>query len=162
MKKLMVLLVTAFMLTVSAKAQVNISVNIGRQPVWGPTGYDHVDYYYMPDADIYYYVPDRVYIYRDGTTWRRTTVLPVRYNTIDLYTTHKVVINNVQKPYLNHAKYQKEYVAFKGKHDQTPIRDAKEEKYYENRQHPQHAEWRKSHPNNNKAKGKGVKKGRGH
>lgn len=162
MKKLIVLLAAAFMLVISVKAQVNVSVNIGKQPVWGPTGYDHVDYYYLPDADVYYYVPDRVYIYRNGTTWRRTTVLPARYKTIDLYSTHKVVINNVQKPYLNHARYQKEYVTFKGKHDQMPIRDAKEEKYYVNKQHPQHGEWQKSHPDNNKAKGKGGQKGRGH
>lgn len=41
----------------NAKAQVSLNINIGSQPVWGPTGYDHVDYYYFPDIDAYYYVP---------------------------------------------------------------------------------------------------------
>ncbi|BAV08198.1 hypothetical protein SAMN05421788_1122 [Filimonas lacunae] len=156
MKKLMTLLIAATVFTVTANAQVSVSINIGTQPVWGPTGYDHVDYYYLPDADVYYYVPEKVYIYQNGNTWRRSSSLPARYKNIDLYQAHKVVINNVDKPYLNHAQYQKQYASFKGKHDQTPIRDSKEEKYFENRKHPQHSQWVKDHPDQGKGNnGKG-------
>lgn len=160
----MTLLIAATVYTVSANAQVNVSINIGTQPVWGPVGYDHVDYYYIPDAEVYYYVPERVYIYKNGNNWSRVRTLPASYRNIDLYTTHKVVINNVDKPYLNHAKYQKEYYSYRGKRDQTPIRDSKEEKYFQNKKHPQHAQWVKAHPNENKGKGnkgngKGGKKG---
>ena len=42
-----------------AKAQINLHININQQPVWGPTGYDHVDYYYLPDINAYYNVPSR-------------------------------------------------------------------------------------------------------
>lgn len=160
MKKLITLLIAATVCTVTANAQVNVNINIGTQPVWGPVGYDHVDYYYIPDADVYYYVPDRVYIYKNGNSWTRVRTLPASYRNIDFYTAHKVVINNVDKPYLNHAKYQKEYAGFKGRHDQTPIRDSKEEKYFENKKHPQHAQWVKDHPNENKGnKGNSGKKG---
>jgi len=34
--------------SICAKAQLNVNVNIGSQPLWGPTGYDHVNYYYLP------------------------------------------------------------------------------------------------------------------
>lgn len=149
----MTLLIAATVFTVSANAQVSVSINIGTQPVWGPVGYDHVDYYYLPDADVYYYVPEKVYIYKNGNNWSRSRSLPSRYKNIDLYQAHKVVINNVDKPYLNHAKYQQEYAGFKGKHDQTPIRDSKEEKYFENKKHPQHSQWVKDHPSDKKGKG---------
>ena len=33
---------------VSAQVKVGFSVNIGTQPEWGPVGYDHVEYYYLP------------------------------------------------------------------------------------------------------------------
>jgi hypothetical protein len=35
----------------AANAQVSLNINIGSQPEWGPVGYDHADYYYMPDID---------------------------------------------------------------------------------------------------------------
>lgn len=150
MKKLMLLLIAVTGLTVAAKAQVNVSINIGTQPAWGPVGYDHVDYYYLPDIETYYYVPDRVYIYKSGNAWKRSRALPSRYTSYDVYNGHKVVLNNVNKPYLQHDKYRNEYAGFKGKHDQTPIRDSREEKYFENRNHPQHQQWKKEQASNNK------------
>ena len=32
----------------SAQVSVNVSFNVDAQPEWGPAGYDHVNYYYMP------------------------------------------------------------------------------------------------------------------
>jgi hypothetical protein len=37
-----------------AFAQVSVSVNIGSQPLWGPTGYDQAQYYYLPEYDAYF------------------------------------------------------------------------------------------------------------
>ena len=42
--------------TYLAEAQIKVNLNIGSQPAWGPTGYDRVDYYYLPDIDAYYNV----------------------------------------------------------------------------------------------------------
>ena len=53
----------------SAQLRVSFKVNIATQPVWGPVGYDHVEYYYMPDIDAYYYVPTRQYIYLQRGRW---------------------------------------------------------------------------------------------
>lgn len=144
------MMVAAFFMTTSANAQFSISLNIGTQPAWGPTGYDHVDYYYLPDIDAYYYVPDQVYVYRNGNSWTRTSSLPARYRNFDLYHSHKVVINNVDKPYLRNDRYKKQYASYRGRHDQTPIRDSKEEKYFVNKNHPQHTQWEKSHGNDHK------------
>jgi hypothetical protein len=55
MKKFVLMLaLIAGGITYDATAQVSLNVNIGSQPVWGPVGYDRVDYYYVPDIDAYY------------------------------------------------------------------------------------------------------------
>lgn len=164
MKKLMFLVIALTGFTFASQAQVNVSINLGTQPAWGPTGYDYVDYYYLPDIETYYYVPDRVYIYRNGNSWRRSRVLPARYASYDVYNMHKVVINGVNRPYLKNKVYKEKYGNFKGQHDQTPIRDSREEKYYVNRYHPQHAQWQKEHSGNNGNgnNGHGNKGGNGH
>ena len=43
MKKLfyMVVFLSAFAFVKPATAQVNVSINIGSQPLWGPGGYDY-------------------------------------------------------------------------------------------------------------------------
>lgn len=151
MKKFIFLFVAVIGFTVATtQAQVNVSVNIGAQPAWGPTGYDHVDYYYLPDIDCYYDVTNKVYVYPNGNSWVRAKQLPAKYRNVDLYNAHKVVINGEKRPYQNAAKYRQEYGGYKGKHDQSPIRDSKEEKYYESKGHPQHSQWQKDHQNNGK------------
>lgn len=118
-------------------AQVNVNINIGSQPIWGPTGYDYVNYYYLPDLDIYYNVPQQQWIYFDGGRWITTTVLPARYNSYDLYRLHKVVINDNQ-PYLRNTVYKKQYASFRGRYDQQPIRDSRDSRYYVINNHPMH------------------------
>src|SRR3954469_9825772 len=74
-----------------ANAQPSVSVNIGSQPLWGPVGYDHVDYYYFPSQEVYYYVPKHQFVYLDGGNWRFANALPARYGPIDYYSAYKVV-----------------------------------------------------------------------
>lgn len=56
MKKVLLLLLISlgYLSQESAHAQIriNANINIGNQPLWGPVGYDYVDYYYMPDIDV--------------------------------------------------------------------------------------------------------------
>src|SRR6266576_2862654 len=80
------------------QVHVNINVNIGAQPQWGPVGYDHVDYYYMPDIDVYYYVPRQQFIYLNGGRWVFAAALPDRYRSYDMYRGYKVVVNDPE-PY---------------------------------------------------------------
>lgn len=161
MKKIITLMmVAASLCTIAGHSQISLSLNIGTQPAWGPTGYDHVDYYYLPDMDAYYDVPNQVYYFKNGNSWTRTSSLPARYRNFDLYHSHKVVINNVNRPYLQNDKYRRQYAGFKGKHDQVVIRDSKEEKYFVNKDHPQHAQWQKSHGQDNRNQGRDDNRGK--
>lgn len=121
--------------SIPAKAQLNVNVNIGSQPLWGPTGYDHVDYYYLPDVESYYYVPKKQFIYLNGNDWVFENSLPSRYRNYDLYNGYKVVINS-PRPYLNFKNDQVKYGKFKGNKGQLVIRDSRDSKYYIVKGHP--------------------------
>ncbi|MDR3610476.1 MAG: hypothetical protein P4L27_07940 [Ignavibacteriaceae bacterium] len=139
MRYIFVLMVSLFLWGASAPsyAQLSISFNLGVQPVWGPTGYDYVENYYMPDIDVYYNVPTHRYYYDQGGRWIYSSRLPSRYGSFDLYNSHKVVINE-RNPWMNNDRYRNQYASYKGRHDQTPIRDSKDSKYFVNPGHPQH------------------------
>src|SRR6478609_9222379 len=154
MKKLLVLTMVVFCLSATqSKAQVSVNLNIGSQPVWGPVGYDHVDYYYLPDIDAYYNVPTKQYVYYEGNTWVKRPSLPPRYVGYDLYNGYKVVVNKPQ-PYLNHGYYQSTYAKYKGGKGpkQVIIRDSKDPKYKEHHDNGNHG-----NGNNGNGKGKGKK-----
>ena len=142
--------------TVHAQVSVSLGFNVDRQPVWGPTGYDHVEYYYLPDIDAYYYVPQHRYYYQERGRWISGSRLPSRYRNFDLYNSHKVVVND-RTPYRNHAMYRDKYASFKGQHDQQPIRDSRDSKYYVNPNHPEHNNWAKQQKHDN---GNGRDRGR--
>jgi hypothetical protein len=40
-------------------SQVSVNVNIGSPPLWGPSGYSNIDYYYLPDVQAYYDIRPR-------------------------------------------------------------------------------------------------------
>lgn len=143
MKKL-ILLSAVFVATfmgLNANAQVSVNINIGAQPVWGPVGYDYVDYYYLPDVDAYYAVNTRQYTYFNRGRWVTSRYLPPAYRNYDLYNGYKVVINE-PSPWLRHDRYRTQYVQYRGRHGQPFIRDSRDERYYVNPHHPQHAHWK--------------------
>lgn len=122
----------------SAQAQVSININIGSQPAWGPTGYDHVDYYYIPAVDAYYYVPSSQYIYLVNNKWIWSSALPSRYSGFDLYGAYKVVMNT-PKPYLQHQSHITKYNKYKTYTTKQPvIRDSRDAKYAEARSNQGH------------------------
>jgi hypothetical protein len=131
MKKLILgaaILLSSFAFKANAQLKVNFNLNIGSQPEWGPTGYDHVEYYYMPDIDAYYYVPGHQYVYLQNNAWARTTTLPSRYRNFDVYNSYKVVVNQPE-PWRNQAAIRAKYARYKGKRGQTIIRDSRDNKY---------------------------------
>ena len=103
------------LLAQSANAQINVSVNLGSQPQWGPKGYNYVDYYYLPEVESYYHVPSKKFIYLDRNNWVHRSSLPTKYRTYNLYQGRKVVINQ-PRPYLHHQTYSAKY-AKKYEHD---------------------------------------------
>src|SRR5258707_1092909 len=107
----------------AGQVHVDLHVNIGSQPQWGPVGYDHVDYYYMPDIDVYYYVPQQQYIYPDGGRWVFAAALPDRYRSYDMYRGYKVVVNEPE-PYRHCEVYRERYGRYKESYgQQVVIRD---------------------------------------
>jgi len=141
------------------KAQVSLSLNfnIGSQPVWGPVGYDEVQYYYLPDIDSYYYVPQHRFYFYNGRSWIYSSSLPPRYANYNLYNGYKVVVNE-REPWRHHKIYQEKYASFKGRHDQQPIRDSRDSKYFVNKNHPEHNNWIKQQKQNN-GKDRGENRG---
>lgn len=135
--------------TSNAQVSVSLNFNIGSQPVWGPTGYDYVEYYYLPDIDVYYDVPQHRYYYYNNGRWRYSSNLPSRFGNYDFYNSYKVVINE-REPWRNHKNYREKYSSYKGRHDQQPIRDSRDSKYFQNKNHPEHNNWVKEQKHNNK------------
>jgi len=125
-------------------AQVGLSVNINMQPVWGPVGYDHADYYYFPDIETYYDIHRREYTWFDHGRWVTDISLPPRYSNFDLYHSYKAVINE-PNPWFHHDRYRQQYMGFRGRHDQVVIRDSHDEKYFANPGHPEHRTWQQTH-----------------
>jgi hypothetical protein len=111
-----------------AQLRISLGLNIGSQPAWGPTGYDHAEYYYMPDIDTYYDVPNHQYVYLNGNNWSRSTSLPSRYGNYDLYNGYKVVVNE-RDPWQRAPVYRARYANFKGRRGQSVIRDSREQRY---------------------------------
>jgi hypothetical protein len=150
MKKIIVALFVfiAALSAPEANAQISVNINIGNQPSWGPTGYDHVDFYYLPDINVYYDVVRAQYVYQSGSQWIYGQNLPSRYKNFDVYNSYKVVVNEA-RPYLNNKVYAAKYAKYKGQHNQQIIRDSKDVKYYQSAQHPQHQQWEKQQANSN-------------
>jgi len=140
MKKLIIAasLLLGFALVQPAAAQVSVNINIGNQPVWGPVGYDYVEYYYLPDIDMYYHVPTQEYVYLVNGRWVFSRILPPYYSGYDFYRGYKVVINDPQ-PYLYHDRYRANYAQYRGRYGQPVIRDSRDSRYFSNSNHPQYS-----------------------
>jgi hypothetical protein len=123
-------------------ASVGVNLNVGVQPIWGPVGYDYVEYYYLPDIDVYYYVPNHQYIYMRSGRWTFSSSLPIMYRNYDLYSGYKVVVNE-PKPYQNHNIYKEKYNGYRGNNGQKVIRNSHDTKYFVNKKHPEHNKWKK-------------------
>jgi len=126
--------------TVFAQMEANVNLNIVNQPIWGPTGYDQADNYYIPEIEVYYNVSLQLFYTNDEGTWVSSSSLPSSYGNYDLYKAHKVVLND-QEPWLYNDIYRVRYFSLINIHDQKPIRDSKDSKYFANVDHPNHKNW---------------------
>lgn len=95
----------------AAQAQISVRFNLGVQPQWAPVGYDDAQYYYLPDVEAYYDVPNSMFIYYEGNSWVRRSYLPGRYRNYDLYNGYKVSLGDYhgRTPYYNHRDYRAKY-----------------------------------------------------
>jgi hypothetical protein len=143
MRKLLLIIIALFIAgTLNAQISFGLNFNLTSQPAWGPTGYDYAGYYYLPDIEVYYNVPQHLFYYNQGGRWRHSSSLPPRFRNYDLYNSYKIVVNE-KDPWRNHETYRDKYSSMKGRHDQEPIRDSRDSKYFVNRYHPEHNNWLK-------------------
>lgn len=140
----------AFLLAGSSGAQVkiNINFNLDTQPAWGPVGYEYVEYYYIPEIDIYYNVPEGLYFYYYNGHWIGRATLPPRFHSFNVYHAYKVVINE-NEPWRHEKEYRGKYERYRRNHDQEIIRDSHDPKYFRNIHHPEHKKWVKEHGHDN-------------
>jgi hypothetical protein len=84
-------------------------------PVWGPVGSDEVEYYYLPDIEVYYDIRQAQYIYFGNGRWIHSRYLPHYCRNYDLQHGYKVVLADYhgRSPYshfdAHRAKYYKGY-----------------------------------------------------
>lgn len=171
MKKLVfaaaILFSGVFIQKADAQVSVSLGLNIGSQPDWGPVGYDHASYYYMPDIDAYYDVPAHRYVYLENNVWVHRTYLPTRYRGYDRYHGYKVVVND-RNPWERHDFYRTRYEGYRGRHDQAIIRESRDERYrnhwHDNGNHygqREHGGWGEGRGRDHDNRGHGDK-GHGH
>lgn len=132
---------------------VNVSINIGNQPSWGPVGYKYARYYYFPDINCYYDINRKFFYFLSGNRWRSGRYLPSRYQKYDLYNIYKVVINNQQEPWLHNRRHISAYGRYKGGYKnelrQDLIRDCDNtSSFYQSRNN--NVEWRRQGQNNSR------------
>ena len=127
--------------TANAQIHISLGLNIGSQPAWGPVGYNHAEYYYMPDIDAYYDVPNHQYVYFENNVWIHAAVLPARFH-FDPYHSYKVVVNE-RNPWEHAADVRAKYSSFKGRHDQPVIRDSRDKKYANHYKEEEHRDYRR-------------------
>ena len=100
-----------FFLTTGMFSQVSVNVNIGAPPVWAPAAPVEVQFYYLPEIEVYYDVPAHVYIYLNNGAWIRSAKLPKRYHGYDLYHSHPVYLRDYKgkKPYVHYKEHKVKY-----------------------------------------------------
>ncbi|PJE45649.1 MAG: hypothetical protein CUR34_12470 [Sediminibacterium sp.] len=135
MKQILLIFLLSLVWPSENKSQIKVNVNIGNQPVWGPTGYDYARYYYLPDLDMYYDVNRREYVYNENNQWLYINHLPDRYRNYDLFKGYKVVFKE-DRPFENHAVHFVKYKKFKNNHQQEAIIYSKDKKYHQIKDHP--------------------------
>lgn len=162
MKKLILkwCVLTTLLYTPSFNSQVTINVNLGIQPAWGPVGYDYVEYYYLPDIEMYYSIEARKYIYFHGGRWIWVSSLPYWCRNYDLYSGYKVIINE-PRPYFHFEKHKVKYHKYKNYHGkQAVIKHHPSSKGSHHSSKP--GQVQKGHGNNHPQGGHGKGKGKGH
>lgn len=98
-----------------------IHINVDRQPAWGPVGYDYVEYYYIPELNIYFDVENELFYFRHGRRWIESPYLPARYARYDFYSLYKVVLNDILDPWRYNRHHRRRYARYRYNYAQIPI-----------------------------------------
>jgi alpha-N-acetylglucosamine transferase len=144
--------------TSSMQSQVSVNINIGTPPLWGPSVYSNVDYYYLPDVQAYYDIKASQFIYFGGGNWTRSRYLPGQYRNYDLYNGYKVVLNDYhgRTPYSNYKEHKvKYYKGYKGKPQRSIGQRANNNSNYSKGGNGEHQQGNGNNGHGNNGHGKG-------
>lgn len=112
----------------NANAQIGLHVNLHLGglhaaaviPVAAPVVDEPVcadDYYYYPEVEAYYSVPEHCYYYQDSYgSWISAAYLPGRYHDFDWRTARRVEIRGA-RPYVRHDMYRARYGGWSNRDD---------------------------------------------
>jgi len=113
--------------TADAHVRLHVGVNFGfprvvvaapMQVAYNePANYDgDEDYYYLPDVDAYYSVPEQCYYYNDGGAWVSAAYLPGAYHDYDWRAVRHYEVR-APRPYMHNDFYRARYngLAFNGR-----------------------------------------------
>jgi hypothetical protein len=145
MKKLnLFILGTLFFVFNVSHAQIDININLGKPPVWGPVVTTE-EYYYLPDINSYYDIRQSEFIYLTNGAWIRNKSLPRRYRSYDLNSGYVVVLNDYhgRNPYKNFKNHKLKYYREKTNNNKIEVFEEKHD-----------------NGNHGNGKGKGNKKGK--
>ncbi len=106
----------------------HISINIDKQPAWGPYGYDCAAFYYMPEINIYYDVNLSLFYYPSGSSWIAAQYLPPSYRVYDLFRTYKVVLNYAS-PWQHNDSHRSQYRRYRDDRSQITISMSNDHRY---------------------------------
>jgi hypothetical protein len=164
MKKLMTIsaIVLAALLSKNADAQVGIHVNLNighPRPVIVAQAPVYDDYYYLPEVEAYYSVPQQVYYYMDGGRWTSARYLPGKYHNYDWRSARRYEVH-AQRPYMNHDSYRSQYGGFNNRYNDNDNRYSNNERY--SRVIPNRGYDNNRQPERNDNRGWGNDKDRGH
>lgn len=137
-----------------AQVRVNLNINMASQPKWVQSNHAQVNYYYLPDLDMYYNVPERSYTYPQGNRWVTVNALPLKYRNYDFGRGYKVVVNE-RNPWNNHVQYKNRYAKNK-----KVIKLKPNEKQYYSKNNSRGAEYERNERNNDRFNDRTVRKGR--
>lgn len=112
MKKIHVfILFIGLVVSQNAIAQVSVNLNFGSPPVWAPVDRVETQYYYLPEVDAYYDVPQQRFIYLSNNVWIRSTALPSRYRSYNLNRARIIYLTDYRgnSPYVYHKEHKVKY-----------------------------------------------------
>lgn len=111
--------------TADAQIRFHVGIRFGARPVYVPSrvvvaqpspvaytepaDYDgDDDFYYLPDADAYYSIPERCYYYNDGGAWVSSAYLPDAYRNFDWRNARRFEVR-APRPYLHNDYYRAKF-----------------------------------------------------
>jgi hypothetical protein len=112
--KLVTVFIALLPLFNSCKTPSYISTGVHyANPLWAPSYFNGVRYYYLPDIEVYYDLSEQEFVYLDNGQWLFSPVLPPVFSSYDLYNGFVISLNlSVYQPWMHHQYYVSHYPRF--------------------------------------------------